>query len=186
MLNSLGHSISYDDVHLLDTAIATSVISDLAEGETYLPTNISPGTFSQAAVDNIDINEETRSGTGTTHVLGSVIYQEQRNTYIAIDFRQEQHRRQVRKMFNTSGINILDCPNQYKVHTAPSHLLGRVNVNSWFFVQDEKLTTEKLYVLARLFPTKIYDLDIKALNPKEQSIPSWKGFHAVLQYKFDQ
>ena len=61
LLNSLGHSISYDDVHLLDTAIATSVISNLAEGEMYLPTNISPGTFSQAAVDNIDINEETRS-----------------------------------------------------------------------------------------------------------------------------
>ena len=26
LLNSLGHLISYDDVHLLDTAIATSVI----------------------------------------------------------------------------------------------------------------------------------------------------------------
>ena len=45
LLNSLGHSTGYNDVHLLDTAIATSVISNLAEGETYLPTNISPGTF---------------------------------------------------------------------------------------------------------------------------------------------
>ena len=89
-------------------------------------------------------------------------------------------------MHNTSGLNMLDCPNQHQVHTAPSHLLGRINVNSWFFVQDEKLTTEKLCVLARLFPAKIYDIDIKALNPKEQSIPSWKGFHAVLQYKFHQ
>ena len=140
----------------------------------------------QAAVDNIDISKEDRSGKGTTHVLGSVIYQEQRNTDLAIGFRQEQHRRQVRTMYNISGINMLDCPNQYKAHTAPSHLLGRVNFNSWFFVQDEKLTTDKLYVLAYLFPAKIYDLDIKALNPKEQSISSWKGFHAVLQYKFDQ
>ena len=104
----------------LDTAIATSVISNLAEGKTYLPTNISPGTFSQAAVDNIDINEETRSGKGTTHVLGSVIHQEQRNTDIAIGFRQDQHRRQVRTMYNTSGINMLDCPNQYKAYTALS------------------------------------------------------------------
>ena len=190
LLNSLGHSISYDDAHILDTAIATSVTSDLAEGETYLPTNISPGTFSQVAVDNVDINEETRSGKRTMHVLGIVIYQEQRNTDIAIGFRQEQHKRQVRTMYNTSGINMLDCPNQYKAHTGPCHLLGRVNVNSWFFMQDEKLheklTKDKLYVLARLFPAKIYDLDIKALIPKKQSIPSWKGFHAVLQYKFDQ
>ena len=64
---------------------------------------------------------------------------------------------------------MLDCPNQYKAHTAPFHLLGRVNINSWLFVQDEKLTMDKLYVLSRLFPAKIYDLDIKALNPKEQS-----------------
>ena len=81
---------------------------------------------------------------------------------------------------------MLDCSNQYKVHIAPSHLLGRVNVNSWFFVQDKKLTTDKLCMLARLFPAKIYDLAIKAFNPKEQSVPSWKGFHAVLQYKFDK
>ena len=134
LLNSLRHLTSYDDVHLLDTAMATSVISNLAEGETYLPTNISPDTSSQAAVDNIDINEETRSRKGTTHVLGSVIYQEQRNTDIAIGFRQEQHRRQVRTMYNTSGINMLNYPNQHKGHTAPSHLLVRVNVNYWFFV----------------------------------------------------
>ena len=31
LLNSLGHSIGYDDVHLLVTAIATRVISSLAE-----------------------------------------------------------------------------------------------------------------------------------------------------------
>ena len=54
-------------------------------------------------------------------------------------------------------------------------------------MQDEKLTTtDKLHLLARLFPAKIHDSDITALNPKEQSIPSWKGFHAVLQYKFDR
>ena len=103
--------------------------------------------FLQAAVDNIDISKEDRSGKGTTHVLGSVIYQEQRNTDIAIGFRQEQHRRQVHTMYNTSGINMLDCSNQYKVHTVPSHLLGRVNVSSWFFMQDEKLSIDKLYVL---------------------------------------
>ena len=34
LLNSLGHSIGYDDVHLLDTAIATSMISNLSESET--------------------------------------------------------------------------------------------------------------------------------------------------------
>ena len=110
-----------------------------------------------------------------------LVVQEQGNTDIAIGLRQEQHRRQVRTMYNTSGINMLDCPNQQKVHTAPSHLLGGVNVNSWFFVQDESLLPRNcICLLVFSEQRKIYDLDIKALNPKEQTIPSWKGFHAVL------
>ena len=45
-------------------------MADLAEdGENYLPTNISPGSFSHAAMDNIDKNEETGSGKSTTHML---------------------------------------------------------------------------------------------------------------------
>ena len=43
-------------------------------GDAYLPSNIYPGIFSHAAMDNIDINEDTRSGQGTTHVLDSLIY----------------------------------------------------------------------------------------------------------------
>ena len=44
-------------------------------GDACLPSNIRPGVFSHAAMDNIDINEDTRSGKETTHVLGSLIYQ---------------------------------------------------------------------------------------------------------------
>ena len=187
LLNSLGHSIGYDDVHLLDTAIATRVISSLAEeGDAFLPTNISPGFFSHCAADNIDINEETRSGKGTTHVLGSVLYQEQENVDIAVQYRQERPRRRMHALRNASELNILDCPNKYKAHTAPSHLLHKVNINSWFQVQGKMLTTDRRYVLARLCPTKIYEIDIKPLDPNEQNVPSWKDFHAVLQYKSDQ
>ena len=77
LLHNLGHSISYEDVSSLDSAIASNLMADLEEdGENYLPTNVSPGSFSHAAMDNIDINEKTGCGKGITHVLGSVIYQE--------------------------------------------------------------------------------------------------------------
>ena len=77
LLHNLGHSIRYEDVSSLDSAIASNLMADLAEdGENYLPTNVSLGSFSHAAMNNIDINEKTRSGKGITHVLGSVIYQE--------------------------------------------------------------------------------------------------------------
>ena len=77
LLHNLGHSVSYEDVSSLDSAIAPNLMADLAEdGENYLPTNVSPGSFSHAAMDNINTNEKTGSGKGITNVLGSVIYQE--------------------------------------------------------------------------------------------------------------
>ena len=119
-------------------------------------------------------------------MLGSVLYQEQENVDIAMQYRQERPRRRMHALRNASGLNILDCPNKYKAHTAPCHLLHKVNINSWFQVQGKMLTTDRLYVLAHLCPTKIYEIDIKPLDPNEQNVPSWKGFHAVLQYKSDQ
>ena len=77
-------------------------------------------------MDNIDINEETRSGKGTTFVLGSVIYQEQRTVHLAVGYRR-QCRRQIPPLQNLSGIYMIGFPNKHKVHTAPAHLLGRVN-----------------------------------------------------------
>ena len=76
MLHSQGHTVRYDDVCRMESAIATQVRSEMCDsGDAYLPSNIRPGIFSHAAMDNIDINEDTRSGQGTTHVLGSLIYQ---------------------------------------------------------------------------------------------------------------
>ena len=90
LLHSLGHSISYEDVSSLDSAIASNLIADFAEdGENYLPTNVFPGLFSHAAMNNIDMNEETRSGKGTTHVFGSVIYQEQQTIDSAVGYRRQ-------------------------------------------------------------------------------------------------
>ena len=56
--------------------IAANVMKATDSNETFLPMNVVPGNFAHAAMDNIDINEETRSGSGTTHLLGSLIFQE--------------------------------------------------------------------------------------------------------------
>ena len=78
MLHSQGHCISYDDLCRIESAIASDTLQ-LAEasGGVYIPSNIIPsGSFVHAAMDNIDINEETRSGEGTMHVLGGLLFQE--------------------------------------------------------------------------------------------------------------
>ena len=78
ILNKLGHCICYDDVMRIQTAIANNIISKMSDEGWFVPSNIFVGSFLHAAADNIDINEETKGGEGTTHVLGSVIYQAKR------------------------------------------------------------------------------------------------------------
>ena len=46
----------------------------------FVPENTFAGSFLHAVANNIDINEETKSGEGKTHVLGSVIYHAERET----------------------------------------------------------------------------------------------------------
>ena len=76
MLHSQGHRISYDDLCRLESAIASDTLQ-LAEASrgVYISSNIIPGGFFvHAAMDNIDINEETRSGEGTMHALGGLLF----------------------------------------------------------------------------------------------------------------
>lgn len=76
MLYSQGHS---DDVCRIESVTEVRLEMD-ASGDVYLPSNIIPGVFSHAVMDNI--NEDNRSGQGTTHVLGSLIYQDIRRKSI--------------------------------------------------------------------------------------------------------
>ena len=51
------------------------ITSEMSDEGWFAPANIFARSFLYAAVDNIDINEEKKSGEGKTHVLGSVIHQ---------------------------------------------------------------------------------------------------------------
>ena len=134
MLHSQGHTVSYDDVCRMESAIATQVRLEMCDsGDAYLPSNISPGIFSHAAIDNIDINEGTRSGQGTTHMLGSLIYQGRfvegiPKVQIPRD-RKDIRRKSVKHLETT---NILQVPNKGKIFVDLGNLTGKVNVNAWF------------------------------------------------------
>jgi hypothetical protein len=73
MINRYGHCQSYPKVLELDTAIAY----DIQRSDTLLPSNILPtGKFAHLCWDNFDINEETPSGSGTTHTTHGIVIQE--------------------------------------------------------------------------------------------------------------
>ena len=87
ILNKLGHCICYDNVVRKQTAIANDIISEMSDEEWFVRSNISAGSFLHVAADNIDINEETKSGEGTTHVLGSVIIKRKEPMHLYLHLR---------------------------------------------------------------------------------------------------
>ena len=79
-------------------------------------------------MDNIDINEETQSGLGTTqcHVLSSVLFQETNQnrdcygpTEEAVDFR-------MKSIGKEDCFSPIDCPNMNMRLVGPTHLIGRL------------------------------------------------------------
>lgn len=74
VLNSLGHSVSYDSVNRAETAIANNILRQ----PTSIPNHFSTSTASTLVFDNIDFTEETLSGAGTTHHVNGILYQNSR------------------------------------------------------------------------------------------------------------
>ena len=58
-------------------------------------------------------------------------------------------------------------------------------MNSWFPVAEYSVSLKQTIVFARMYPSKHIDLQSESLNPSEQCIPSCKGVHAILSYKFE-
>ena len=112
MLPRQGHAVNYDGMCCMESVIASQVMSQICEeGEAYLPSNIFPGILSHAVMDSFDINKNTRSWRGTTHVLGSLIFQNGRcQTFPrqpVLTYRQDRRRNSVKHFRNHCIIGML-------------------------------------------------------------------------------
>ena len=183
MLHGLGHSVSYDDVVRIQSAIATHVMSSVSENVAFLPTNIFPGSFAHAAMDNIDINEETRSGAGTTHVLGSFLYQEKSDVQDRRGPRQKVDNTR-RKSVEMRMFDLSEYPNKFRRKTELKHLAGNVDTSAWQADICTAISIDTALSVARLCPIKILEIEVQRNGPEQQAIPGWSGFHAIINYKF--
>ena len=74
LLNHFGHCQSYSQILELETAMCNSTVGR----DTVLPTSVSPdnNSITHLCWDNFDLNEETPSGSGTTHSAHGIVIQE--------------------------------------------------------------------------------------------------------------
>ena len=73
LLNGLGHTPTYDAVLRAETMIAYQQRKNTTTG--HLPADFQIATFTCFVFDNIDFQEETLSGSGTSHYVNGIMFQ---------------------------------------------------------------------------------------------------------------
>ena len=74
ILDRFGHGIAYCQVEEIETAIALQQLEHRKAGQ-IISQNVTQGLMCTLCLDNIDINEETLSGYGTTHHCNGILVQ---------------------------------------------------------------------------------------------------------------
>ncbi len=182
ILNRMGHSVSYDDIEVVDTSLAEEVLAQSEKYGVVIPSNITPNGFVQIAADNNDINEETLDGKQTTHSTTMVVYQReqfgpkpQKNTNI-------KHATRKRALKVTDHLqHITEC-GAFGKRPAVRSFVDCIK-KEWYACGESKkeaVTMDLAWAIVRMCPTKLFVLDIECQNAEAQTIPGWSAFNALI------
>ena len=163
LLNKLGHCASWDTVLSLDTSLAQLTV---VEGGDKIPKGFSKRAPTTLVWDNIDFGEETLSGRGTTHHTNGIMLQS-----FAIEPMSTATRQPLRK-----GVSSFKAPP--KMPIAPYHQSKRHG--------PENLRHQQSTALCRMHTDHVSKAElayvfVKATYTDSCAIPSWTGFHTLLQ-----
>jgi hypothetical protein len=181
LLHNLGHSVSYDEVLRLETALSRNVIQRFAEDGVVVPSNIHKGSFIQAAADNLDFCEETLDGRNTTHATTLVLYQRNSSTVLADDTSNNVAASlRARSLDSDSSVLKIQNTTPMAGRGQPFSLTGKLS-DTFFEASDEIVsdaaTKDMLWLISR---SCSFDVDtptsILAL-PDGHIVPAWSGFN---------
>ncbi|XP_034096209.1 uncharacterized protein LOC117562482 [Gymnodraco acuticeps] len=164
LLNRLGHCASWDTVLSLDTSLAQLT---LVEGRDKIPKGFSKRTPTTLVWDNIDFGEETLSGRGTTHHTNGIMLQSVPGEPMSTAIRQPLRKGVTSFIAPPPPMPIQ--PYHQSKRQGPQNLCQPVQsatcrMDTHFAVQAE---------MAYAF--------VKSTCTDSCTIPSWTGFHTLLQ-----
>ncbi|GFS21870.1 hypothetical protein ElyMa_003349200 [Elysia marginata] len=158
ILNRHGHSVSHSFLLELETAICDSI-------QTYsgcLPPSIMPDNnlITQFCWDNFDLNEETPSGSGTTHSTHGIVIQEiKEQPYIPQTLPEVDKKK--KRSISCANQQLEPCFINPKVE--PNILTHTTSLNKSIDFKVE--FSDFMWMLARM-----------EINEDNQSIPGWNGW----------
>ena len=179
LLNRFGHSISYDEVVKLEKSLVQETLLGRGESNLAIPTNISAGTFVQAAADNLDFNEQTLDGKNTTHATTLVLYQRAQNGNFGAQVKTKGETYQMPLSNTKVSLEVLNFSKQCRKLNVPDCLMREENT-------DETISSSKTYakcldmawIFARLCPSKAFEVSIGKMD--KQTCPAWSAFNALI------
>jgi len=173
LLNRFGHTISYTELEELQTAMAESCLNQ-STCNVFLPSNINPSQRVSLCFDNNDINEETLSGSGTTHCTNGIAIQRQLdecNYTSDIDVYNQKHRSKTRTITISATIA---TEYSHKKRCGPGNMI----IGLCDFVCDHMISAEKMdfaWFLARFANCG----NVSKASEGTQCVPSWTGFNSL-------
>lgn len=167
LLNRLGHCASWDTVVSLDTSLAQL---QLVEGRDKIPKGFSKKVPTILVWDNIDFGEETLSGCRTTHHTNGIMLQSSVVEPVSATNRQPLQK----------GVSSFKAPPSIPVEQY--HQSKRQGPQNLFHHESVplQLDTYKLNTVSAV-QTELAYAFVKFIDAERCTIPSWTGFHTLLQ-----
>jgi hypothetical protein len=177
-LNKFGHGMSYDDVLVLETGLATEK-SKNQDHRSFTPAVIQPSTFVTFVWDNNDINPESLRGI-SMHCTNGIIVQlntgvvqnqmarvsHEEPPQFQVGTKTIEARRQ--KKFVPMGVEL---PPYIQIKRRSTEIHTQVPLNLYAEGERRSHAIDTLWVVSKLQSHKIN---------AEQEIPNWTGFNYLL------
>ena len=174
-LNHLGMSVSYDEIARYHSNLPDLVCNSVEDVP--LPSHLNPDSFTTAAFDNFDHEEQTISGIGGSHDTVSVLYQDKPEiiprklpisetdvVHGAKSFQKTLRCQELKEFLKPAKRG--DVPSYYTVCGTNSEA---VNMKP----------TGQAWSLSHMNLSKINEGSIQ-ITCEEQQMPSWNAFNSVI------
>lgn len=185
-LNEMGHCCSYTQLLRVNTGIALSELNAAQDLGVIIPPNILPASlgFIQAAADNDDFQEDTRDGKNTTHGTTMVLFQRQgiqngsfarpmlktrKRSLHSVDYKELVELKKIQTSKQKAS------PPSFQYSRAAREFSDISNLLKFSSGLANAALLDLEWVMARLMPTKLYELNIRTLS---QKCPSWSSYNA--------
>ena len=168
MLNRLGHGISYSKLAEIDTALC---LQKLAKHETYgvaLPDNLVPDVPTVLAYDNIDRQEETLSGSGTSHRVNGIAVQKKQELPVTRPKKAPLDKKKARSITPTDLL--------LPVYTAGKRCNPKIRAPLPVDAQTEAQEAKHKNLVWSL---------VRQQDTSNQTVSSWTGFNIQVRDNVD-